>query len=145
MIVSIWRAQGTQIAMGILGLALLMHFSNALGLVPQHKAHLVVLATALFGGLLFLLAFMRDHQVIKHADRFAWTEREWHTWANVQEPGLPIAPITTATIFQPDPRAQALGVEDKELWYWTGGEHVLDDDHELDDTDLRGLNDTRLS
>ena len=136
MFTSIWRVQGIQIAMGILGLALLMHFSNALGLVPQHKAHLVVLATALFGGLLFLLAFMRDHQVINHANQFAWTEREWQSWANVEEKGLPIAPITTATIFQPDPRAQALGVEDKELWYWTGGEHEHDHDHELDETDL---------
>jgi hypothetical protein len=136
MIASIWRVQGTQIAMGILGLALLMHFSNALGLVPQHKAYLVVLATALFGGLLFLIAFMRDHQVINHAHQFSWTEREWQSWANVEEKGLPIAPITTATIYQPDPRAQALGVEDKELWYWTGGEHILDHDHELDDTDL---------
>ena len=134
MIASIWRAQGTQIAMGILGLALLMHFSNALGLVPQHKAHLVVLTTALFGGLLFLIAFMRDHQVINHAHQFSWTEREWQSWTNVEEKGLPIAPITTATIYQPDPRAQALGVEDKELWYWTGGEH--EHDHELDDTDL---------
>jgi hypothetical protein len=127
MITTIWRSQGTQIAMGVLGFALLLHFSNALGLLPPRKAHLLVLATSLFGGLFFLVAFMRDHHVIAHADRFAWTEREWHTWANVHEPGLPIAPITTATIFQPDPRAQVLGGENKELWYWTGGEHEHDD------------------
>ena len=126
MITSIWRSQGVQIAMGVLVLALLLHFSNALGLVPPQKAHLVVLATTLFGAMLFLLAFARDQQVISHADRFAWTEREWHTWANVQEPGLPIAPITTATIYQPDPRAQILG-QKEELWYWTGGEHEDED------------------